>query len=495
MSTNMVMGATNNSRNKTIAIYLLTGSLIIFSMMVFGVLMLLAQGKMIDVDPAFFYEIMTVHGTGMIGAAALAAAAVMWFFLSKYVKLSKAILITNFITFIIGVLMVLVGIFVFDFAGAWTFLYPLPAISAGGWEMAGATLYLGGMLILGVGFLLLNLDVARAIIKQYGSLGEGLGWSIVFGKVKGYGPPAAVVASTMVSIVNTTALIAGATALVMNLINLYIPTIKIDPLLAKNLTYAFGHIFANSIIYMGVIAVYEILAAYTNRPWKANRPFLIAWNCSTLFTITIYTHHLLMDFALPKWMIIIGQVLSYANGLPVLVITAYGALMIVYRSGIKWDIASSFMFLSMFGWVIGVVPAIIDATIVVNHVMHNTKWVPGHFHMYMGLGATAMLFGFMYYLAKVNKKEKETAIDGISFWVYIMFFIGLCGSFLFSGKVGAPRRWAEHFPEWIPYDRMGAIFGIFIVLAVLIFIIRFWNFCRSIDYKFKEKIGSDRHVA
>src|SRR5690606_33762011 len=150
----------------------------------------------------------------------------------------------------------------------------------------------------------------------------GLGWSIVFGKEKGYGPPAAVVASTMVAIVNTTALIAGATVLIMNLINLFIPSIMIDPMLAKNLTYAFGHIFANSIIYMGVIAVYEILATYTNRPWKANRPFLIAWNCSTLFTITIYTHHLLMDFAMPKWMIIIGQVLSYANGLPVLVVTA-----------------------------------------------------------------------------------------------------------------------------------------------------------------------------
>ncbi|MEH7387935.1 cbb3-type cytochrome c oxidase subunit I [Bacillus sp. JJ1521] len=495
MSTNIVMGETTNSRNKTIVMYLLTGSLIILLMMVFGVLMLMAQGKMIEVDPGFFYEIMTVHGTGMIGAAALAAAAVMWYFLSKYVQLSKAILITNFICFIIGVVMVLIGIFVFDFAGAWTFLYPLPAISAGGWATTGATLYLGGMLILGVGFLLLYLDVARAIIKQYGSLGGGLGWRVVIGKEKGFGPPATVVASTMVAIVNITALTAGATVLTMSLINIYIPTITIDPLLAKNLTYAFGHIFANSIIYMGVIAVYEILSAYANRPWKANRPFLIAWNCSTLFTIIIYPHHLLMDFALPKWMIILGQVLSYANGLPVLVITAYGALMIVYRSGIKWDIASSFMFISMFGWVIGVVPAIIDATIVVNHVMHNTKWVPGHFHMYMGLGATTMLFGFMYYLAKVNKKGKETTRDTISFWMYAMFFIGLCGTFLFSGKVGAPRRWAEHFPEWIPYDRMGAIFGIFIVLAVLIFVIRFWNFSRSIDYKYQEKIGPNNHVA
>lgn len=487
-------GVTNSSQNRTIVLYLLTGSLFILLMMVFGVLMLLAQGKMINIDPGLFYEVLTVHGTGMVGASALAAAAVMWYFLSKYVQLSKSIFIANFIFFIVGVVLVLIGIFVFDFAGAWTFLYPLPAISAGGWAVEGAVLYLFGMLLIGVGFLLLYLDVARAIIKKYGSLGGGLGWSIVFGKEKGYGPPAAVVASTMVSIVNITALLAGATVLVMSLINIFIPTITIDPLLAKNLTYAFGHIFANSIIYMGVIAVYEILSKYTNRPWKANRPFLIAWNCSTLFTIIIYPHHLLMDFAMPKWMIILGQALSYANGLPVLVVTAYGALMIVYRSGIKWDIASSFIFLSMFGWVLGVVPAIVDATIVINHVMHNTKWVPGHFHMYMGLGATAMLFGFMYYLAKESGKEKETALDGISFWVYVMFFLALCGSFLFSGKVSAPRRWAEHFPEWIQYDRMGAVFGVFVILAVTTFVIRFWNYSRSIGSRFEEKIGPSHHA-
>ncbi|MFT4412539.1 cbb3-type cytochrome c oxidase subunit I [Fredinandcohnia humi] len=482
------------SKNRTLVMYLLTGSLVILLMMVFGVLMLLAQGKMIDVDPGFFYEILTVHGTGMVGSAALAAAAVMWYFLSKYIQLSKGIFIANFIFFILGVVLVLTGIFVYDFAGGWTFLYPLPAISAGGWAVEGAVLYLFGMLLIGIGFLLLFLDVARAIIKEYGSLGGGLGWSIVFGREKGYGPPAAVVASTMVSIVNITALLAGATVLVMSLINMVIPSVKIDPLLAKNLTYAFGHIFANSIIYMGVIAVYEILSQYTNRPWKANRPFLIAWNCSTLFTIIIYPHHLLMDFAMPKWMIIMGQALSYANGLPVLVVTAYGALMIVYRSGIKWDIASSFIFLSMFGWVLGVIPAIVDATIVINHVMHNTKWVPGHFHMYMGLGATAMLFGFMYYLARVNGKGKENSVDAISFWVYVMFFMALCGSFLFSGKVSAPRRWAEHFPEWIQYDRMGAVFGIFVILAVVTFVTRFWNFSRSLNSKLEEKIGPGHHA-
>jgi cytochrome c oxidase subunit 1 len=48
-----------------------------------------------------------------------------------------------------------------------------------------------------------------------------------------------------------------------------------------------------------------------------------------------YPHHLLMDFVMPEWALIVGQIASYAAGLPVLVVTAYGALALVYRSGIR----------------------------------------------------------------------------------------------------------------------------------------------------------------
>jgi cytochrome c oxidase subunit 1 len=209
---------------------------------------------------------------------------------------------------------------------------------------------------------------------------------------------------------------------------------------AKSLTYAFGHIFANCTIYMAVIAVYEVLSEYTGRPWKSNKAFLIAWNFSTLFTLMIYTHHLLMDFAVPEWMLIMGQIFSYANGLPVMVITAYGALMIVFRSGMKWDFASSMFFLSMFGWVAGAVPAVIDATIVVNHVMHNTKWVPGHFHTYMGMGVIAMIFGFMYYFNKTEGTQKQNGFDKFAISIYFTFFLGLTGSMLYAGKISAPRE-------------------------------------------------------
>src|SRR5690625_4972646 len=169
-------------QNSTIVTYLLVAGITIGLMMVFGVLMLLNQGGVIQLSDQSFYQFLTIHGTKMIGAAALAAAAIMWYFLNHYVELSKSILRINLILFLIGVLMVIIGVFSFDFAGGWTFLYPLPAISGGIWGTVGALLYLCGMLILGVGFLLFYIDTGRAIIKKYGSLGKGLGWDVISGK-------------------------------------------------------------------------------------------------------------------------------------------------------------------------------------------------------------------------------------------------------------------------------------------------------------------------
>ncbi len=177
------------------------------------------------------------------------------------------------------------------------------------------------------------------------------------------------------------------------------PEFEVDPLLTKNLTYFFEHVFINATIYQAVIAVYEILPEYTGRPWKVNKVFLAAWTAATIMVMAVYPHHLLMDFVMPTWALVLGQIVSYTSGFPILIVTAFGALTIVHRSGIKWDMASGLLFLSIFGWAVGVVPAVIDGTIAVNHVMHNTMWVPGHFHMYLIVGLVAMLFGFMYYIS------------------------------------------------------------------------------------------------
>ena len=156
--------------------YLVVSAVVLLLMMVFGLLMRLEQSQFTSIGGLWFYKIMTLHGAGMVGIVALAGAAVMWHFLRLYVDLSNGIFMANLALFLIGVVMILASVLLGDFHAGWTFLFPLPGTSMGLWSTGAAALFMGGLLIIGVGFVLLHLDIARAIITRYGGLGRGLGW-------------------------------------------------------------------------------------------------------------------------------------------------------------------------------------------------------------------------------------------------------------------------------------------------------------------------------
>lgn len=449
-------------------LYVVSTLVVFLLMMLFGLTMRMAQGTWINVPPDRFYQLMTAHGAGMVGTIGLASSAVMWFFLRKYVRLRLALFAANYVLFMLGALAILAAVFVGGYAGAWTFLYPLPVHSMGVWSVNAAALFMIGYLLIGVGFLLFYLDAMLAIIRTYGNLGRGLGLPWLFrGEIDKSHPPT-VVASSMVVIVNSLGILGGAVVLVMCLINAYVPAITLDALLVKNLIYFFGHVFINASIYMAVIAVYELLPRFSGRHWGVSRPFLWAWAATTAMVLIVYPHHLMMDYVMPHWMLVMGQIISYTSGLPVFVVTAYGALANVYRSGIRWSMPAKLAMLSMFGWAAGIVPAIIDGTISVNEVMHNTQWVPGHFHFYLLLGVLPMVLAFMFHLIDARAGAAGRIVR-LSFPVYLIGGLIFVGAFLAAGHVSAPRRYAAHLPQWVPYDQVGSIGAILVIVAMVLF--------------------------
>ena len=476
MNTNTQSVSTISAGTQNILIgYLAVCGAVLALLMVFGLLLRLGQGGVVALPADLSYQILTAHGIGMVGISGFGGAAIMWYFLSRQVSLTPLILLLNLVLFLLGVVLILGAVFLGGFAGAWTFLYPLPAQSGGAWEAHTAAIYMVGVLLVGVGFLLLHLDTGWAILKRYGSLSKALGWPQMFGTSNEEAPPPVVVASTMVLVINTLGLVSGAAILVLTIVNIYVPSFALDALLAKNMIFFFGHVFINATIYMAVIAVYEILPTYTGRPWKTSRPFLMAWNASMIMVLAVYPHHFLMDFVMPTWALILGQIVSYTSGLPVLVVTGLGVLINVSRSGIRWDMTSGLLFLATLGWALGVIPAIVDGTIVVNMVMHNTLWVPGHFHTYLLIGQTTMVFGFMYFVGARPDSSGDTAIDRLAFWVFAVASLGFTMTFLYAGANGVPRRFAEHLEQWIGPDQLGALFGALVIVAVLIFVVRFFQ--------------------
>jgi cytochrome c oxidase subunit 1 len=448
-------------------LYVISALLVFVLMMLLGLTMRLTQSEWLAVDPVHFYQVMTAHGAGMVGTVGLATSVVMWYFLRQYVRLSLAIYVANYVLFVLGAAAILGAVFIGGYAGAWTFLYPLPVHSMGLWSPHAAALFMFGYLLIGVGFLLFYLDAMRALIAVYGNLGRALGLQWLFGGEIDKTHPKTVVASTMVSITNSVGILAGAVVLVICLVNIYFPSVGLNALLVKNLTYLFGHMFINAGIYMGVIAVYELLPRYSGRPYPISRPFLWSWATSLVMVLTVYPHHLLMDYAMPGWMLVMGQVVSYSAGLPVFTVTVYGALTNIYRSGMRWTMPASLLILSMFGWAAGIVPAIIDGTISVNKLMHNTQWVPGHFHVYLLLGVLPMVLALLYHV--IGERRPTGAAAGIGFPLYLFGGLIFVFAFLAAGHVSTPRRFAVHLPEWLPYDRAGSIGAALVVAAMLVF--------------------------
>jgi cytochrome c oxidase subunit 1 len=161
-----------------------------------------------------------------------------------------------------------------------------------------------------------------------------------------------------------------------------------------------------------------------------------------------------------------------------LAVTAIATLANVYRSGMKWNMTAALLFVSIMGWSVGVIPAIVDGTIAINRVMHNTLWVPGHFHIYLLLGVVAMLFGFMYYLA--FRGSADSALDRAALWAYVGGGMAFAIVFLASGAMSIPRRWAVHLAPWRGLDRLGTLFALIAVAAALLFVARFLGRARSL---------------
>jgi cytochrome c oxidase subunit 1 len=208
----------------------------------------------------------------------------------------------------------------------------------------------------------------------------------------------------------------------------------------------------NVALYMGAALLYVILPVYAKRPWNVARYAVIGWLATTVALWFAFYHHLYQDFAQPDAVQVIGQVFSYVSAFPALVVTLFGGVMLVWRSGIRWSPAPLFMYLGMIGWAVGGTGAILDSTAGINQFMHNTLWVAGHFHGIMAMGVMMFFLGTLYHVfpAVFGRRLPERtgrlaalliAVGGYT--VILMFFL--------SGVLSEPRRYAVQLPgtEWV----------------------------------------------
>lgn len=450
-------------------VYMVTGFVTFLAMGLLGLLMRLDHAGWYVMSPDWFYRVLTIHGTGMVGGLLLAAMGGMSAALTQTVKLSARWLWAAYVVYMLSLPFLLYSVLIGGYAGGWTALDPLPLHGLTWSTWAGVLMYVT-FLSVALGFAIYSVHVLVTLIRKYGGVGGALAWRYLFrGQTDSNRqiPTPVEMGGAAISVVGLAILLAGAAVLIPIFAKAAGLIAHVNPLYSKNILMLFGHSVANITMYTSVALVYALLPIITGRTIHTSRLIALAWNLTIVLVLAPIPHHLYQDFAQPFGLHVWGQVMSFAIAPEVLLITILASLAHIYRSGMRWNVPAILIALGFWGWVFGGAAAMIDASVAVNNLTHNTLWVPGHFHSYYLLGAATFVWGYLFYLISDLSGVREWVSSRIAAWSYGVGGVGFLLMFYFSAADGIPRRYAVHLGGWHIYAQIAVPFVLVIIASLL----------------------------
>ena len=234
---------------------------------------------------------------------------------------------------------------------------------------------------------------------------------------------------------------------------------EIDPLMYKVIWWGMGHSSQQMNVAAHVSVWYAIGALTIGAKPLSEKVSRSAFLLYILFLQLASAHHLLADPGMSAtWKIVNTSYMMYLAVLGSLIhgLTVPGALEAAqrrngYTKGVfEWlrkapwgNPAFSGMFLSlvMFGF-IGGISGVVLGTEQLNLLMHNTVYVPGHFHGTVVAGTTLAFMAMTYYVLPLIF-QRDIIWPKLARWQPYLFGLGVAGVSMFmmgAGTLGVPRR-------------------------------------------------------
>jgi cytochrome c oxidase subunit 1 len=272
----------------------------------------------------------------------------------------------------------------------------------------------------------------------------------------------------------------------------YISTI--DPLMYRVIWWGMGHSSQQINVAAHVAVWYAVGAIVFGAKPMSEKVSRIAFLLYILFLQLACAHHLLSDPGLSsEWKILNASYFMYFAVLASMVhgLTVPGSIEVAQRKKgftkglFEWlrkapwgNPTFAAMFISLIGFgFLGGISGVMMGTEQLNMLIHNTLYVPGHFHATVVIGTTLAFMGLTYFLLP-SLFNREVAFPGVAKWQPYVFGIGmyvLALTLMGAGTLGVPRRhWDIGFAgTTLPYEFPGAAYlmlalvGLSAVLAVL----------------------------
>lgn len=234
---------------------------------------------------------------------------------------------------------------------------------------------------------------------------------------------------------------------------------KVDPLIYRTVWWALGHSSQQVNVAMHVTVWYFVAAVVLGAKPMSERVSRVAFLLYILFLQLASAHHLLGDPGLSTaWKITNTSYFMYLAVLASMLhgLTVPGAMEVAqrqkgYTKGLfEWlrkapwsNPAFSAVFIALIGFgFLGGITGVMMGTEQLNLIIHNTIYVPGHFHATVVVGTTLTFMGVMYYLIPVLFR-RQVINPTLAKWQPYLFGLSmyfLCLVMMGAGTLGVSRR-------------------------------------------------------
>ena len=479
--------------------YFWASTVILLASGLLGALLRTSQADIGRLDDNTFYAVMTAHGLGaFLGWAGFAVMGFAWWVLASVGfglrSFGLAMARLTWWLMVLGVAGVLVTTLLLGFAGSWVFLYPLPFHSAGEWGEWTTAIFSGSVLLAGLSIVTWCFGVLHTVLgpalharsrNVFNRAGVAMGFGYLWPRRFATNPesvPYVVIPLTVIAIDMIIATLPLAVLLVEMIVQSFDASVTVDPLLAKNVLWWFGHPVVYLLLFPAVAIYYLLVPRYAGRPLVAGNVIAVAWVIAVIANVFVWAHHIYLDYPSGTSQAAINtamQPLTFALTIPS-ALSLYSLGLTIYRSPTwKWTGATWALFLGLVSWLLAGLSGVVNATIAFDAVVHNTLWVVGHFHHMALLNIGLLIFAAVYaFLPELLGRPLYS--DVLAKWhVWLTFLGGMANSALWmaEGLDGAPRRFAVLPEGFLDLSRL-ALWAIAVMaFAQLLFV---WNLVQTV---------------
>jgi cytochrome c oxidase subunit I len=251
-----------------------------------------------------------------------------------------------------------------------------------------------------------------------------------------------------------------------------------SPILWQHLFWFFGHPEVYIAILPGMGVTSQLLATFARKPVFGYRAMVYAIFAIGMLGFFVWGHHMFIS-GLSPYSAIAFSVLTLTIGVPSAIKT-FNWLGTLWGGKIRFTTPMLYAlgFVSLF--VSGGITGLFLGQTSLDVYLHDTYFVPGHFHLIMGVAAIFGIFaGTYYWFPKMFGRMMNERLGKLHFWVT---FVGVYAIFLpmhTMGLMGHPRRYAQatefkYLAATQPFHVFITIAAILTATAQIIFLVNFF---------------------